>query len=86
MIAIIVTISAMYRGQTSSAIKPTADWGPGDRAYLDDWYAFLYRQAYQCKQHPHGGGPGAIYGYDNYGMQYPPPPGYAGYPQQTFHM
>jgi hypothetical protein len=34
--------------------SPEADWGPGDRAYQDDYTALQYRKAFRCKQHPYG--------------------------------
>ena len=65
-------------------VAPEPDWGPGDKAYTDDYLAMRYRKAFRCKQHPYG-----YQGYDNYGMHYPYYPGYAtGVPPQqpAYHM
>jgi len=82
-VAVIMIILYAVRGKARAVVSPEADWGPGDKAYTDDYMAMRYRKAFACKQHPYG-----YQGYDNYGMHYPYYPGYAsGAPQQpAYHM
>lgn len=64
VIAIIMVIYFAAQGKVKAVVQPTNDWGPGDKVARQEWIAYKYRKAMQCKRHPYAG-------YDNYGMNYP---------------
>eukprot|EP00095_Tigriopus_kingsejongensis_P002918 maker-scaffold336_size202805-snap-gene-1.54 protein:Tk02918 transcript:maker-scaffold336_size202805-snap-gene-1.54-mRNA-1 annotation:"low quality protein: sodium- and chloride-dependent glycine transporter 2-like" len=76
IVALVMSVMYIAKGRTKELIAPANGWGPGDPKEIDEWHAFLYKKAFNCKQHPLGPSGGGAY--DNYGMQYPYQYGYGG--------